>query len=330
MKNAANDNEPRDWMSPADAASRRDADFSRAVLEDLYHYPRKRTWLAFVLWLLTGIAGGHRFYLDRTGTGLLMLFTGGGAAIWWLIDLFLVRKMVAAFNEEQAEREAMGLPPKGLSFMPPATGATLPPFPDWVEKRGGRARLIGDVIVLTIAGIGVGVFASSTGNFEPVIAIVALSAITLLGARWDALATIPILRAFDRWSHRLRLFYYTNDPGGPLQLFFRPIVGLVSAPFRERAQAEARLYLQLGAWFTIIFTGADVIQSVGIDSSGLTISPGVFFQDLVMTFASIYAFAAPIGAILTTHVLLEKRDLLVWVLTAIALGAMLLGIVAVL
>jgi hypothetical protein len=32
-------------------------------------------------------------------------------------------------------------------------------------------------------------------------------------------------------------------------------------------------------------------------------------SDIAMTFVSIYAFAAPIGAILTTHVLLEKRDL---------------------
>ena len=47
-----------------------------------------------------------------------------------------------------------------------------------------------------------------------------------------------------------------------------------------------------------------------------------------MTFASIYAFASPIGAILTTHVLLEKRDLVVWILTGIALTAMLFGIVA--
>ena len=46
-----------------------------------------------------------------------------------------------------------------------------------------------------------------------------------------------------------------------------------------------------------------------------------------MTFVSIYAFAAPIGAIITTHVLLEKRDLVVWLLTGIALTATLFGIV---
>jgi hypothetical protein len=38
-------------------------------------------------------------------------------------------------------------------------------------------------------------------------------------------------------------------------------------------------------------------------------------------------FAPPIGAILTTHVLLEKRDFVVWLLTGIALTATLFGIV---
>jgi TM2 domain-containing membrane protein YozV len=311
-----------------DVPARRDADFSAAVLEDLFRYPRKGNGIAYVLWLLTGVAGGHRFYLDRTVTGLLMLFTGGGAAIWWLVDLFYIRKLVTAYNDEQAGREATGRPPKALSFMPMTRGATLPPLPTWVEKRRGRARLIGDVLVLAIAGIGVGLFTSGTGNFEPAIVIIALSAIILLGARWNTLATIPILRVFDRWSHRLRLFYYVNDPGGPLTLFFRPITGILSAPFVKRARAEAWLYLELGAWFTIIFTGIDVLESIRFGSSGIDIDPGVFLGDLMLTFASIYAFAAPIGAILTTHILLEKRDIVVWGLTGVAVVAMLFGMIA--
>jgi hypothetical protein len=306
----------------------RHADFSRAVLEDLYRYPRKQLAVAYVLWALTGAAGGHRFYLDRPGTGLMMLFSGGGGLIWWIVDLFYVRRMVAAFNDAQARREATGLPPAALTFMP-ARGATLPPVPAWVAKRQGRARLVGDVVVLAVAGMSMGAVASGSGNFEAVVAIVALCAITLLGARWDALAEIPILRGFDRWSHRLRLFYYVTDPGGPLTLFFRPIVGLVSAPFRRKARAEAWLYLQVGAWFTIIFTGLDVVQALGIGSEGgFGLDAAPFFLDMMLTFASIYAFCTPIGAILTTHVLLEKRDAVVWMLSAVALTATLLGIIA--
>jgi len=298
------------------------------VLEDLYRYPRRRIGVAWLLWALTGIFGGHRFYLDRTGTGVLMLFSGGGALIWWIVDAFLLRRMVLAYNEDQGQREAMGQPPKTLSFMPPARGATLPEEPVWLAKRGGRRRLLGDMIVLAVAGVSVGAFSSGTGNYEAVITIVALCAITLLGARWDALAHMPILSGLDRWSHRLRLYYWYNDPGGPLELFFRPIIGLLTAPFRKKARAEAWLYLQVGAWFTIMFTGVDVVQATGIAQASLNIQPGTFFVDLVLTFVSIYAFAAPIGAILTTHVLLEKSDAVVWLLTGVALAAIALGILA--
>jgi TM2 domain-containing membrane protein YozV len=328
IERTANAGTAADAQPSARIASHRHADFSRAVLEDLYRYPRKQVWITWVLWAITGLLGGHRFYLDRTGTGALMLFTGGGGALWWIVDAFLIRKMVDAYNADQAQRQATGLPPKALSFMPPARGGTLPAAPEWVAKRGGRKRIIGDVIVLTVAGMSVGAFAKSSGNYEAVITILVLCAITLAGARWDALATIPILRGLDRWSHRLRLYYYTNDPGGPLALFFRPVVGLLSAPFRLRARAEAWLYLQVGAWFTIVFTGVDLVQATGIATGDLGIHLGGFFADMVLTFASIYAFAAPIGAILTTHVLLEKSDFVVWMLTGVALAAMAAGIVA--
>lgn len=310
---------------PAAGDGTRDADFSRAVLEDLYRYTRKRKWLAWILWLVTGIVGGHRFYLDRTGTGLVMLFTGGGALVWWLVDAFLVGSMVDAYNAEQERREAAGLPPKALEFMPPLRGYELPSSPEWVPKRGGKARLIGDAIVLILAGTGLGAFSASSGNFEAVIAVLALIGITLGGARWQALAHMPVLQSFDRWNHRLRLFYYTNDPGGPLSLAFRPIFGIIVAPFRKRARAEGRLYLQLGAVFTIVFTFLDVVQATAF-RGGFSFSVGSLLEDMVKTFVSVYAFAAPIGAILTTHLLLERTDRLIWTLSMVAIGATVAGL----
>lgn len=318
--------EPQRPRGDAPRRRTRDADFSRAVLEDLYRYRRKRISIAFLLWATTGLMGGHRFYLDRTGMAVGMLFTLGGAGLWWLADAFFIGRMVRAYNEEQERREAAGLAPKALEFMPPLRGARLPPVPAWVGRRGGKLRLVGDVFVLLLAGTGLGAFASDSGNLEPLIAVLALLAVTNFGARWEALAHLPFIGAFDRWNHRLRLFYYTNDPGGPLILALRPIFGIFVAPFRKRARAEARLYLQLGAGFTILFTLFDVLESVAITSSGLDIDPGVFFGDLFQTFFSVYAFAAPIGAILTTHLLLERRDLLLWILSAISLAAIVFGL----
>ena len=40
--------------------------------------------------LVLGVFGGHRFYVGKTGTGILMAATLGGAGLWWLYDVILV------------------------------------------------------------------------------------------------------------------------------------------------------------------------------------------------------------------------------------------------
>lgn len=299
---------------PPRVPGRGDLDFSRAVLDQLYRYRQKREGIAYPLWLVTGVFGGHRFYLDRPGTGLLMFFTLGGAGLWWLADVLLIPRMVRKFNEDQARRQFLGLPPRQLAFMP-AKGETLPPEPYWAAKRRTRVRLVADTVVMMLAAWSLGTFARGTGVYDPIIAVLALIAITLLGTRWDALSGLPVLRGFDRWVHRLRLFYYTNDPGGAVSLAFRQLLALF-AFFRPRRRAEARLYLQLGAWFTIIFTVFDLIEA-GIGGPG-GFDPGSLMLDYVRTFFATYAFAAPIGAVLNKHILLQRRDRVIWVLSGIA------------
>jgi len=44
----------------------------------------------FLLCYFFGVFGVHRFYLGKPITGLLMLLTGGGLAIWWLVDLYRI------------------------------------------------------------------------------------------------------------------------------------------------------------------------------------------------------------------------------------------------
>ncbi len=295
------------------------------MLDDLYKYPRKRRLLARALWLPPiGFLGAHRFYLERTGTGILMLFTGGGFFIWWLVDGFLLRGLVQKFNTEQENRKEAGLPPVALDFMPPTWNAQITGWPSWAAKRSGRARLAGDAAVLLFSGIALGAISTSTGNWEGVLAILALIAITNLGARWDALAHLPLLRSLDRWSHRLRLYYHFNDPGSPLSLLFRPVVGLWAALFRKRARAEVRLYLELGAVFAILFTLADREEILAL--SGF--NPGPLLGEMLLTFITIYAFAAPIGAVLTTHLLLEKTDFLLWALSGLSIAAVIIGLFA--
>ncbi|MDH3272714.1 MAG: TM2 domain-containing protein [Gemmatimonadota bacterium] len=299
----------------------RSPDFSRDVLEEVYRYRMKRPRVAWAIWLVTGVLGGHRFYLGKTLSGLVMLGTGGLGGIWWIADAFFLRRMVREYNDRQSSREDAGLPPIEMEFMPAIpTDRELEGAPVWAHLRDGRARLAGDALVLLIAGVALGAVTASRGDFEALAAVLALIAITVLGARWDP--TLPLLGQLDRWSHRLRLYYRFNDPGGPLSLMFRPMVGPLTAWFRKKARAEVRLYLQLGAVFTIGFTLLDLIQA----ASGGGFDGGALAGDLFFTFIVVYAFCTPIGAILTTHILLERRDEIVWALSGLTVVAIGMGL----
>lgn len=54
-------------------------------------------WMTFVLCFLFGTFGIHRFYVGKTGTGLLYFFTFGLAGFGWLIDLIMI--LTGSFND---------------------------------------------------------------------------------------------------------------------------------------------------------------------------------------------------------------------------------------
>lgn len=51
---------------------------------------RRNRWSAFVLCLFAGGFGFHRFYVGKTGTGLLYFFTGGLFLAGWIYDLICI------------------------------------------------------------------------------------------------------------------------------------------------------------------------------------------------------------------------------------------------
>lgn len=314
-----------------------DADFAEEVLAELYTYPRRRPLVAFVLWALTGWFGGHRFYIGRPGTGLLMLLTGGGMLVWWVVDGFLIAGMVREYNEDQALRERVRQPPRELDFMPPLSREVLAQPPEWTTKwresgvmRGGL-RLTGDVFVLLITGMGLGAIAAEAGVHEAVLTVSVLAGLTVAGARSGAISHLPVIRELIRWNHRLRLFYYYNKPGRPLALLFRPVTAAVLAPFSRRSRAEVRLYLQLGGVFTLFFTAIDVIEALaenGVSALGPVSLASLWLREATTTFMVIYAFATPIGAALTRNLLMRRTHVIPRILSAVVVLSMILGMLA--
>jgi len=62
-------------------------------------HPRPKSGAAtFVLWLLIGLIGGHRYYLGKTKTAVLQTLTLGGLGVWWLFDLLLLPSLVHQRN----------------------------------------------------------------------------------------------------------------------------------------------------------------------------------------------------------------------------------------
>ena len=62
----------------------------------------KSRGVATALAALLGPFGAHRFYVGKTGSGVLMAATLGGAGLWWLYDLIVVA--AGDFRDVQGRR----------------------------------------------------------------------------------------------------------------------------------------------------------------------------------------------------------------------------------
>jgi len=83
----------------------------------------KSVGAAYLLWFFLGGLGGHRFYLGRTGTAvvmLLMTILGGATApfgigftlwaavgIWWIVDAFLIPSIIQKQKDDLRRRLGM-------------------------------------------------------------------------------------------------------------------------------------------------------------------------------------------------------------------------------
>ena len=66
-----------------------------------FGYIHKRKWVAFFLCLFFGYLGIHRFYVGKTGTGIIWLFTFGFCCIGWALDLILI--LLGGFRDKAGQ-----------------------------------------------------------------------------------------------------------------------------------------------------------------------------------------------------------------------------------
>jgi len=69
--------------------------------ESEYDSVKKDARVAYIIWVFSGIFGGHRFYLGDTGRSIAMLFTLGGLGLWTLADVFFVGRRVRTVNDRR-------------------------------------------------------------------------------------------------------------------------------------------------------------------------------------------------------------------------------------
>ena len=64
-------------------------------------YVPKKKWVAFFLCLFFGYFGIHRFYVHKTGTGILWLFTFGLGGVGCIVDLVMI--LLGAFRDNMGQ-----------------------------------------------------------------------------------------------------------------------------------------------------------------------------------------------------------------------------------
>ena len=94
--------------------------------------------ITLLICVFLGGLGVHRFFVDKIGTGVLMLVTLGGLGLWWIIDIILI--VTGSFEDSEGRviaYQAAGTANTATSTHVPEKVAEAPPakdIPAQIEK----------------------------------------------------------------------------------------------------------------------------------------------------------------------------------------------------
>ncbi len=196
--------------------------------------------LAFLLWLMLGWLGAHRFYTGRWVTGLLYAASFGLFGLGWGFDLLLLIGMVARANRERLARPA-----------PPLDAI---PAPSWAADRGPLDVLdfLLRIAFFLAAPFVFVILCVLMNRMELIVLVVAvLVACGLLGnlSRWlerlEAAGKMPLV---DDALERVRFFhdfYFEHRPRSFFYYLFFPVTAPVACLISADARREAWMYARL-------------------------------------------------------------------------------------
>jgi TM2 domain-containing membrane protein YozV len=75
----------------------------RLMFDHEYEKKKKTMVDAYLLWFFLGGIGICKFYLKKTGLGMIYIFTYGLFVVGWIIDAFITAKQVHSMNESIAK-----------------------------------------------------------------------------------------------------------------------------------------------------------------------------------------------------------------------------------
>jgi TM2 domain-containing membrane protein YozV len=73
----------------------------------------KQGTVALLLCFFVGVLGIHRFYVGKTGTGILQLITLGGFGLWTLVDFVMI--VAGKFTDSNGRVVMLSQPTSGTT-----------------------------------------------------------------------------------------------------------------------------------------------------------------------------------------------------------------------